>query len=370
MANSLKARMRYNGGADQVERIKLNKLRSLRAALKNDYNSREIKTDKFDSYRCLINSDRLKSDYDMKVLSVEFDSGLSAGDVFKVLDDGSHWMVYLPQLTEVAYLRSDIVRCRYTLEVDGITYWIYLQGATETDISWRRNNGVDMNELNVSGTIYIKKDEHTEKFFKRFTKIKAADTTWEVEVVDKITVPGIIELEIQEYFENSDEELPEIKPGGNDTIVGATELTAGEKYGYEILPAYFSSDDSWTVDAAKASIVRISNDGTMCEIQVSEKAVGELVVSHGDYSLTCQILAAQEETISGPDELYPYDEADYVSSIGGTFSIAPIKVAKIAKSTSTSCHIEVVTGKKGACVLTLTTEGGTVYTKEITILSL
>ena len=39
---SLAARITYNGG-NQLGRIKLNKLRSFRAALKNDYNSRMIK---------------------------------------------------------------------------------------------------------------------------------------------------------------------------------------------------------------------------------------------------------------------------------------------------------------------------------------
>ena len=34
---TLSARLTYNGG-NQLERIKLNKLRSFRAALKNDYN--------------------------------------------------------------------------------------------------------------------------------------------------------------------------------------------------------------------------------------------------------------------------------------------------------------------------------------------
>ena len=32
----------------------------------------------------------LKSDYDKKYVSVEFDAGLEAGDVFKCLDDGTH----------------------------------------------------------------------------------------------------------------------------------------------------------------------------------------------------------------------------------------------------------------------------------------
>ena len=70
----------------------------------------------------MINLNNLKPDYDKKYLSVEFDAGLEAGDVFECLDDGTHWMVYLPILTETAYLRSEIIRCRYTMTIDGEEY--------------------------------------------------------------------------------------------------------------------------------------------------------------------------------------------------------------------------------------------------------
>ena len=69
-----------------------------------------------------MNTNNLKPDYDKKSLSVEFAAGLEAGDVFEILDDGTHWMVYLPILTETAYLRSEIIRCRYTLEVEDELY--------------------------------------------------------------------------------------------------------------------------------------------------------------------------------------------------------------------------------------------------------
>lgn len=129
--STLAARLQYNGG-NQLERIKKNKLRSFKSALKNSYNTRMIKTLLGSAFPCLINSDDLKSDYDKKIISVEFDSRLEAGDTFECLDDGTHWMIYLPYLTETAYLRSQIIRCRYTLDIDGVNYWIYFQGPTET----------------------------------------------------------------------------------------------------------------------------------------------------------------------------------------------------------------------------------------------
>lgn len=168
---TLSARLQYNGG-DTLGRINKQKLCSLQAALKNDYQSRLISIPGGKSWRCLINHSNLKSDYDKKIVSVEFESGLQPGDTFTCLDDNTVWMIYLPYITETAYLRSEIVRCRYELEVNGIQYPVYFQGPTETDLRWYIKNSINFNELNLSGTIYIKNDDNTKNYFKRFTHIK------------------------------------------------------------------------------------------------------------------------------------------------------------------------------------------------------
>ena len=131
--DTLAARIQFLGG-DQLSRIQKQKLRSLQWALKNDYHARKIKTPLHAEKMALINEDQIKSDYDRKILSVEYDAYLEPGDVFQCLDDGTYWMVYLPRLTETAYLRADIVRCRYTLTIDDTLYHIYFQGPTETDL--------------------------------------------------------------------------------------------------------------------------------------------------------------------------------------------------------------------------------------------
>ena len=160
---TLAARIQYQGG-NQLERIKQQKKKSFQQALTNDYNTRFIKTPLKTCFPCLINENNLKPDYDKKILSVDFDARLEAGDTFEILDDETHWMVYLPILTETAYLRAEIIRCRYSLEVNGREYWIYFQGPTETDLRWLMRRGISVNELNLSGTIYIKNDENTKEY--------------------------------------------------------------------------------------------------------------------------------------------------------------------------------------------------------------
>ena len=61
--------------ADPLIRLREDKLRSLKSALYNSYQSAIIKFDKDDreySFRCLINHDKLKVDYEDKVLSIPF----------------------------------------------------------------------------------------------------------------------------------------------------------------------------------------------------------------------------------------------------------------------------------------------------------
>ena len=244
---TLAARIEALGGT-QMRRINQQKLKSLQWALKNDYNSRMIKTPLHSAWPCLINTNNLKADYDKEYISVEFESGLEPGDTFEVLDDGTHWMVYLQVVTETAYLRAEIIRCRYTYELNGKEYWIYFQGPTETDLRWFQKNQINANELNLSGTIYIKNDENTKEHFKRFTKMKLDGHEWEVQITDSISVPGIIELEVQEYYDNTIEELPKIHKNPDvsidpaPTIVGQTLVKPDSIVGYMIDPLYYKPE--------------------------------------------------------------------------------------------------------------------------------
>ena len=315
---SLSARLTYNGG-DQLGRIKMNKLRSFRAALKNDYQSRMIKVPNKTAWPCLIsnNTSGLKSDYDKKRLSVEFDSGLQSGDVFECLDDGTHWMVYLPTLTEIAYLRTEIIRCRYTLDVNGQLYWVYFQGPTETDVTWFQKQGIHYDEPNLSGTIYIKKDERTKDFFHRFTKIKMDGHTWEVHIVDEISVPGIIELEVREFYDDPLEDLPVINQEGCHEILGCETVEQNHWYGYMIRDAYINPEFSWRVEGNPRVVVE-SQQGNMCNIFVHDGAIRGFKLIYGNKNSGYHMDVTIEREckgIVGPKEVYPYDIVDYKSNV-------------------------------------------------------
>ncbi len=356
---TLGARLQWLGG-DNMGRINQSKYMSFQAALKNDYNKRMIKFNN-QSWPCLINSmsGGLKADYDKKYISVDFKSGLKAGETFELLDSGTHWMVYLPVITETAYLRSEIIRCDYTLNVNGQEYWIFFRGPVETDLRWFIKNSININELNLSGRIYIKNDENTRDFFHRFTHIKLAGHTWEVQVTDSITVPGILELEIQEYYDNSIAELPSILKDETtpiNVISGATMTKQDTIVGYAISNKAYDPKIHWEVkNNPRVKILEEYENGRMCKVKVYAGAVKTFDICYGDFFQTV-IVEWQKPLIQGPQEVYPYDIHTYwIKKLPEdervAFSIDDESMAKIVDSNNDSCKVEIISGKKGKFVI-------------------
>lgn len=349
---TLSARIDYLGG-DQLSRINKQKLQSFRAALKNDYNSRLIKTDKHASVPCIIknNAYGLKADYDKKYISVEFSAGLEAGDVFQCLDDNSRWMIYLPILTETAYLRSEIIRCDHSLNINGKEYFVYFQGPVETDIRWFIKNGINANELNKSGTVYIKKDDNTLSFFHRFTKIKINGHMWEVQVTDPISVPGILELELQEYYDNKEADLPQVKPSDkNQLIKGEKIVKQNTSVGYMVDDSIYNPSTSWTIAGNdRVKIEEVLNNGQICKVKVNEGAIGKFTLSYGTNSMEITI-DTSDSFINGPTEVFPYSTNRYSIALPqGKEALfrTDNPNAKIVAVGDDYCDVEIVSGKSG-----------------------
>jgi hypothetical protein len=349
---TLSARIDYLGG-DQLSRINKQKLQSFRAALKNDYNSRLIKTDKHASVPCIIknNAYGLKADYDKKYISVEFSAGLEAGDVFQCLDDNSRWMIYLPILTETAYLRSEIIRCDHSLNINGKEYFVYFQGPVETDIRWFIKNGINANELNKSGTVYIKKDDNTLSFFHRFTKIKINGHMWEVQVTDPISVPGILELELQEYYDNKEADLPQVKPSDkNQLIKGEKIVKQNTSVGYMVDDSIYNPSTPWTIAGNdRVKIEEVLNNGQICKVKIHEGAVGKFTLMYGTNGMEITI-DTSDSFISGPIEVFPYSTNRYsIALLQGKEALfrTDNPSAKVVAVGDDYCDVEIVSGKSG-----------------------
>ena len=158
--DNLKLRLSYQGG-NQQGRMTLDKLRSLKKALLYSYQSATIELADGRQFRALINPDKLKPDYDNKILSIPFkdiclnkkrlgktsvgeeEIGINSGDIFKWVDDNTYWIVYLPYPEEKAYFRAECRACQTAeINLQGKKYKGYVRGPVETTIPWNQKNNI------------------------------------------------------------------------------------------------------------------------------------------------------------------------------------------------------------------------------------
>ena len=213
--------LEQRGGQYQQERMIQDKVRSLDRAVWYSYQGAQIKkitsTNDAPVVRALINPNKLKQDYDDKILSVRHEFGFSTGDVFEWMGTGTHWLIYLQDLTELAYFRGDIRKCSYQIvwEDDKGQHKTYaaIRGPVETRINSISKHGISVDTPNLSLNLLLPLNEETLSYFQRYSKFylqndlaAAAKICWRVEALDWISTPGILEIAATEYYANEFED--------------------------------------------------------------------------------------------------------------------------------------------------------------------
>ena len=298
--DTLNLRLNYHGGNQEGRLIK-DKQRSLNKALLYSYQAETAVLADGREFRCLINPDKLKNDYDDKIISIPFrdiclnsdrkgktedgleDIGMKAGDVFKWKETDTYWLVYLQRLEENAYFRAEIRKCRYDVEIGESKYKVYLCGPAETAIIWHtkknmKGSGITWNDLNYDLTMFITKDELTEDYFHRFTKVKVSGKPYEVQAVDAISIEGIIEVALKEDYTNSikdiidNTEIQEEKPIDKNLpyIAGPTIVYPYDEVHFSIKNTY---GGIWEVSNNKAYIM--SQTDSTVELMIKTGRSGE-----------------------------------------------------------------------------------------------
>lgn len=271
--DTMKKRMEYAGGDADGRNVK-GKLKSMLGALQNSYQAEWITINEDDEekkarWRCLINPDKLKEDYDQKEISIEFESNLKEGDVFLWDRTNTHWIVYLQEFSEEAYFRASIRRCDYQIDVDGTKYWIYLRGPVETTIQWNQKHQIYFNDLNYTIIMYVPKTEQTLNFFERHKIIKFDNHNWVVNAVDRYSQKGIVEVVLGESFDNEMEDnmiVPEvITPDEELPHISGPQFVSvfDENVPYEIKNA---NNGKFVVSSSKVEISSATE--TSCEISI------------------------------------------------------------------------------------------------------
>ena len=217
--NDLSDYLRTHGGYHQQERMIRDKRKTLDRALLYSYQGAIVKKlldseEANEPVRALINPDKNKLSYDDKIISVGFEHGFKPGDVFEWVNTDSYWIVYLQDLTELAYFRGEIRKCSYKVKWydkdDEQEYetFVAIRGPVETQINGIQKIGDRIDTPNYTLYMIVPKTEYNLKKFKRYSKfyLDEFSTCWKVTVADAISSPGVIMLTAIEDYSNSVDE--------------------------------------------------------------------------------------------------------------------------------------------------------------------
>lgn len=303
----MRKRLNYGGGIPQQDRMIKDKRWSLDHAVLYSYQAAKIShaDTTGEVVKALINPNKLKQDYDDKILSVGFEYNFKPGDVFEWLNTGTKWLIYLQDLTELAYFRGDIRKCSYEIQwkdENGNIQKTYgaIRGPVETKINFIQKNGISVDEPNHSINMLIPKNEYTLKYFRRYAKFylqSLADgdqsICWRVEGFDSISMPGVLEITAVEYYANEDEDDIEngivdgliIKPfppePSDATIAGEVFIKPKKTYTYTYLGEL---KPIWDFD--KSLPLEYEINGNTINIKWTKTYIGQFVLKCGNSEKT------------------------------------------------------------------------------------
>ena len=310
-------RINTMGGFPQQDRMIRDKYRTLLRALKYSYQSAWVKKQSLDyidemdeghtccNVRALINPNKLKMDYDDKIISIPFEQGFKVGDIFEWVNTGTYWLIQLQDLEELAYFRGEIRKCSYQIswQNDGQQYSTYaaVRGPVETKINFIQKHGISVDSPNHSLNVLMPANEHTLKQFQRYSKFYLQDigteeqkVCWRVEATDSISVPGILEITAVEYFVNETEDdvdngvvggliVEPISPNTEiieQTIKGETFIKPKKTYEYHFIG---TSKGDWKVDREGISLEVFDKK---VQVKWLSNYSGQFNLSYGDFTKT------------------------------------------------------------------------------------
>lgn len=268
-------------------------------------------------FRCLINHDKLKVDYQDKIISIPFyeppvgnvdpiETQFHNGTVFKWVHGNkedwtpdTYWIVLMQYSQETAYFRAQIRKADEQIEIividsqgneESVTYRGWMTGPNETTAMWNVKKGLVWNDLNYTKLLYITKDEDTLAFFQRFDRIIINGKPWEVQAYNESystsksagTDSGIIRVALKEAYTSTNQfinqTLQDLEEAQEKQAQYDEEHTEPRIDGPSIAKPYdiltfkaknFNSQEEWTLyDSPLAKIAQVSQDGLTATVHV------------------------------------------------------------------------------------------------------
>lgn len=309
----MRKRLEFQGGIRQEDRMINDKYRTFLKTLQYSYQGCDVHLvqpyemcyaiDPFEDYkvmeqgpqwRALINPDKLKQDYDDKILSIDYAAGYRPGDVFTWEGTNTQWLIYLQALTEDAYFRGEIRLCKYLIKFKdehGVPRytWAAIRGPMETEIESIQKNQIRIDEPNLSLNILMPKNKYTLAAFDRYERFLFAGRAWQVKAPDSISVSNVIEVAAEEYYIDKDKDNieGEIANGFEIKQLDPNEHTHGPK----IEGATFIKpkiEELYTAPAAGGTWCIKEKGVPVClkSISATEARVKWQKTTHGQFTLT------------------------------------------------------------------------------------
>ena len=311
--NALAKYLYAAGGPAQQSRMITDKRKTLDRVIKYSYQGAFIQRigEKTKPAPALINPNKLKQDYDDKILSIGFEYDFQPGDVFEWCQTGTYWLIYLQDLTELAYFRGDIRKCSYQIvwmdeQNEEHKTYAAIRGPVETKINYIQKHTISLDEPNYSLNILMPLTDESLNYFKRYNKFYLQNddkkVCWRVEAVDWISTPGILEITAVEHYANKSEDdienglvgaliAKKIDPNEGDLtqiISGETFIKPKKEYSYvcnKIIP-----DGKWNFDKNYpieiVNITRNAKGKSVITIKWNSSYTGQFELSFGQFKKT------------------------------------------------------------------------------------
>lgn len=280
--DNMKRRLEYYGGIKQIDRNIKGKKYALEAAIKSgNYDTISFTVENKTKY-ALVNENKLMQRYDEKIISCP--DFIKVGSIIHTFDLGnSYWMIYRQELAERAYFKGYMRKCKDECIVTPYgEVRVVLEGPENKMIDWESQSNNKIDSPNLTVLFWVLETPENKEFFKRYTKFKFSNVTWEIQSVNAIDYEGILICSAKESYE-----IPETKVENEDIIVdgvtieGVKVMKPLQTQTYTISSENFSGE--WTVEENKPITILNKNEREITIKWTSTKS-GEFTLSFGDIS--------------------------------------------------------------------------------------
>lgn len=191
------------------DKLRLDKVNTFKRALNSSYNSEVVSCDN-NEFQALISSITAAPAIDRKSFSTLVDNECAVGSTIYWIEDDSYWIITEHSLAEKAIFQGFIDKALYELNWKNLdtgkvyTQWTCAKGPTQKSIDDGTKNSILYDMFTDTLYLLIPKNIPGIDLLQRYFEVMINGKKWKIEVVDNITNPYLIGLQLKEVAVNRD----------------------------------------------------------------------------------------------------------------------------------------------------------------------